>query len=175
MKTLAWKASVSRSTVLRHLPKLEEAKKMRIQPRMDGKQRLTHMYWLNCCDRPRSSEPNTDVRDTRGCVIAATTENHHLNHYNNTKLDNHSRKQEESCQEVGTTSKVRERTRRTSEQLIAQETQNELARRLGVNGWEILLMFPEEIGQLGFKMRRRQSIDPELELLRLRFAHQTKR
>jgi hypothetical protein len=160
IKTIAQKASVSIRTVHRYLPKLESARFIEIERVFDGGARRPHVYWIKCpCSERKPVAADISRRDKGG-----RANDHNLNHYRYGEPI--SAKRERSASH--TRSKV------SGEHERDQAAQVELARRLGPDGWEILIAFPDEISALAQRLLLGLPIDTQLVNLRSRFALRSK-
>ena len=163
--TIAKMASVSPRTVFRRLPELTQSKLVRIELNFDGKARRPHTYWLACGGDGGSSVGTTRI-DRRGPDNSGRANNHHSNHHTDSEM---------KVPQVGRAPLAwqgsgQAKIVRSTTSTVEQEAGNELARRLGEDGWLILMEFPEEIAQLSALLRKRALTDSALADLRLRFA-----
>jgi hypothetical protein len=154
IRTLASEASVSARTVHRLLPKLVARGFVRVERKYSGKARLPHTYWLSCpLERKHSTGGGRTPYDARG-----RTENHYSNHYVVDRRERPGRR----------ATKVRGEP--TRDQKTEQAVQNELARRLGEDGWAILATFELEVPRLCVGLRNGTLTSQQLIELRTRYA-----
>ena len=155
--TLAEEASMSRRTAHRHLRTLEGGNYVEIEKKYRGKGRQPSNYKVNCvADDPR---PPSDTRYRRSCDTRGTDKKNHYSNHNN------------RAQQVSETVPGRE-GRLTPAQSQEQRLQNELAKRLGRDGWDVLTAFPEMVPILTGKLQRGTLKQSDLLDLRARFTLQ---
>ncbi|MBN9597776.1 MAG: helix-turn-helix domain-containing protein [Afipia sp.] len=164
--TIAAMASVSPRTVHRRLPELADKQLVRVERNFKGKARLPHRYWLACGGDQRSKAMAQTRSVTTGYDNGGNANDHYQNHYIDTRthvpgvglapLARQERKQARSV--VSATSEV------------DQATQVELARRLGMSGWEIMCAFEDEVSHLCFLLRKNALTSAHLSELRRRYA-----
>ena len=118
VRKIANEASLSPRSVHRHLRELERAGLVRIEKKYRGKGRQPNTYWLNM-------PPESATRGTTPCDSRVTDKrNHYRNH-------NYRARQDSSVPRG-------QRSSLTNGQQREQQLQNELAKRLGRDGWEVL-------------------------------------
>jgi hypothetical protein len=182
IKTIARKASVSERTVHRYLPRLEEQKMLRVERKFKGKEPQPHSYWLNCGTGSASpAHPNNRAASKSvmtGGDTGGRTNDHYSNHHKEEpRPSSLPRKgppaggevEQQQVRGIKQTVVSHKIPGMAAEQKIEQDTQCELARRLGSDGWEILICFPDEIPKLGIRLRSGAPIDRQLNEIRSRF------
>jgi DNA-binding transcriptional ArsR family regulator len=152
VRTIAKEASLDPRSVHRHLRELERAGLVRIEKKYRGKGRQPNTYWLNMPPEPatRGMTPcDSRVADKR---------NHYSNHKKEARQDTSVPRGQRSGLTIG--------------QQREQQLQNELAKRLGRDGWEVLAAFPEKVPLLTGKLQRGTLKQSDLVDLRARFTLQ---
>ena len=150
VRTIANEASLDPRSVHRHLRELERAGLVRIEKKYRGKGRQPNTYWLNM-------PPESATRGTTPCDSRVTDKrNHYRNH-------NYRARQDSSVPRG-------QRSSLTNGQQREQQLQNELAKRLGRDGWEVLAAFPEKVSLLTGKLQRGTLKQSDLVDLRARFT-----
>ena len=150
VRKIANEASLSPRSVHRHLRELERAGLVRIEKKYRGKGRQPNTYWLNMPPEPatRGMTPcDSRVADKR---------NHYSNHKKEARQDTSVPRGQRSSLSIG--------------QRREQQFQNEIVKRLGESGWEILSMFPEALPLLVGKLSRGTLKESDLLDLRSRFT-----
>ena len=164
--TIAQMASVSPRTVHRRLPELADQKLVRIERNFSGKARLPHKYWLACGGDQRS-KAQLHARQVRsGYDNGGSTNNHYQNHYIDRPIQPPG---------VGRTPLARQGSEKgralvSSSSAVDQAAQVELARRLGISGWEILYAFDSEVSHLCMLLRKNALTDAHLSEIRRRYS-----
>jgi hypothetical protein len=159
IRTIGEEASLSRRTVHRWLPFLEQKKLIRIERQFHGKARRSHKYWLSCpCAQRDRQESRERAADIRGYDTANRTRNHYKDH--NISRSGH----------AGAPAFARSQL--APLQQIEQAAQRELALRLGPDGWEILTFFDKDVPKLYAKLRNGTLADSDLTDLRARYIEQ---
>ena len=157
VRTIALEASLHPRTIHRHNRVLERAGLIEIENQYDGNQRRANNYRLNCPPDPLAKPTDTqDITPTDNRAV--DKKNHYSNHNNR-------------AQQVSETVPGRE-GRLTPAQSQEQRLQNELAKRLGRDGWDVLTAFPEMVPILTGKLQRGTLKQSDLLDLRARFTLQ---
>lgn len=162
--TIARMASVSRRSVQRSTTFLCERELLRKKPYAKDHVTMANVYWLPCGKEIRTKSRDVSA-DTGGGANAGRTDNHYLNHY----LRDQTRAKGLEGAQVARQKGREANFVRSTTATVDQEAGNELARRLGKDGWLILMEFPEEIARLSALLRKRALTDNALADLRLRF------
>ena len=164
--TIAAMASVSARTVHRRLPELADKQLVRVERNFRGKARLPHRYWLACGGDQRSNAKTQTRSVTTGYDNGGNSNNHYQNHY----IDRATQSPGLGPAPLARQGSKTARPVVSSTSAVDQATQLELARRLGLSGWEILCAFEDEVSHLCFLLRKNTLTDAHLSELRRRYA-----